>query len=103
MPIPIPEIIETPMIPAKTFDILWIYNLSIFCPTTSKGTVKISCLPMSSATGELGTHEQLITVQTDDLFQAVSQVPEIAIAFQAVINSVAPLQAWLAAKNTPSE
>jgi len=55
MPIPIPEIIQTPLIPAKTFDILWIYNLAIFCPSTTNGTVKIACLPMSSATGELGS------------------------------------------------
>lgn len=101
MPIPIPEIIQTPPIPAKTFDILWIYNLAIFCPTTSKGSVKIACLPMSSSTGELGSHDQMITVQTDELFEAVQAVPEVAIAFQAVINSVAPLQEWLAAKNAP--
>lgn len=103
MPIPIPEIIQTPPIPAKIFDILWIYNLSIFCPNTSRGTVKISCLPMSSSTGELGTSEQLITIQTDDLFQAVHQVPEVAVAFQAVINSVAPLREWIAARNAPPE
>jgi len=31
----------------------------------------------------------------------VSEVPEVAIAFQAVINAVAPLQAWIDAKNSP--
>jgi|GEM_PF-2020342 len=101
MPIPIPEIIQTPLIPAKTFDILWIYNLAIFCPSTTNGTVKIACLPMSSATGELGSTNLMQMVQTDDLFSAVSEVPEVAIAFQAVINAVAPLQAWIDAKNSP--
>jgi hypothetical protein len=101
MPIPIQEPIQTPVIPSKLFDILWIYHLAIHCPTTSRGSVQISCLPMSSSTGDLGSSSLLQTVQTDELFLAVQQVPEVAIAFQSVINAVAPLQAWVNARNNP--
>lgn len=101
MPIPAKNPIQLNPIPAKVLDILWIYNLSIHCPSTSNGTVKIACLPMSSATGELGPINLMQMVQTDDLFSAVNEVPEVAAAFQAVINAVAPLQAWINAKNSP--
>jgi hypothetical protein len=56
---------------------------------------------MSSSTGELADLSLLQTVRTDELFLAVQQVPAVAAAFQAVIDSVAPLQDWIAARNTP--
>jgi hypothetical protein len=103
MPIPLPEIIQTPAIPQKSFDILWIYNLAINCPTTTRGTVRISCLPMSSTTGELADLSLMQNIHTSRLFEAVQAVPEVAAAFQAVIDAIVPLQEWIASTNSPQE
>jgi hypothetical protein len=40
-------------------------------------------------------------VYTDQLWQAINEVPEVAVAFQAVIDCVGPLRTWIEAQNQP--
>lgn len=91
--------------PAKSFDSLWIYNLSFHAPTTDSGNMKAEFLPYNGKTKEIGPSEYLQTVSTDKLWEAVEAVPEVRVAFEAIIAAVGPLKAWVKAQSgvQPSE
>ena len=93
--------IVIPAIPEKTFSEQWVYNLNVHAPTPTTGYVNIELLPYNGDTQEIGAGSLMQPVRTDKLWQAVNEVPEVAIAFQAVIDSVEPLRAWIEALNNP--
>ena len=103
MPILLNEPIEKPAIPAKTYDAVWLYNLVATCPTITLGGATLEVLPFNSQTGEIGPTNLGFTITTNDLFAAVAQVPEVQVAFTAVLNCILPLKAWVDAQNTPPE
>ena len=90
---------ETPVvIPStaeKSFPHQWIYNLSCHCPSISQGTISIELIPYNADTSEFGPSSGLEVVTTYSLWEAISEVPEVAAAFTAVIDSVEPLRAWV--------
>ena len=79
----------------KTYDSLWIYNLSFHAPTTDSGNMKAEFLPYNAQSKEIGPSEYLQTVSTDKLWEAVEAVPEVRDAFNAIIAAVGPLKAWV--------
>jgi hypothetical protein len=85
----------------KTYPDLWIYGLTVLCPSASSGRVEITTLPYNYDTQEIysGGH---VTISTDDLWKAVQEVPEVQMAFGAILQSVEPLKAWIA-KNSSVE
>jgi len=80
---------------SKTYDSLWIYNLSFHAPATNSGNMKAEFLPYNAQSKEIGPSEYLQTVSTDKLWEAVEAVPEVRDAFNAIIAAVGPLKAWV--------
>ena len=94
--------IVVPAVPEKTYTEQWVYNLVVHAPTLTTGNVRIELLPYDPATQEIGPGTLNQPVYTDQLWEAVAAVPEVAIAFQAVIDCVAPLRTWIEAQNAPA-
>jgi len=93
--------IVVPAVPEKTFSEQWVYNLVVHAPTSTSGNVRIELLPYDPVTQEIGPGTLNQPVYTDKLWEAVSAVPEVAVAFQAVIDCVGPLRTWIDAQNAP--
>ena len=93
--------IVVPAVPKKIFTEQWVYNLVVHAPTLTTGNVRIELLPYDPTTQEIGPGTLNQPVYTDKLWEAVAAVPEVAIAFQAVIDCVAPLRTWIEAQNEP--
>jgi hypothetical protein len=105
---------ETPIVieptPQKVFDALWIYNLNIHAPSIMSGRAKFEFLPYDYENKIIGEGKDLVTLDIDDLWACVNEVPEVAQVFGAIINSIEPLRAWIklqedkkALENTPVE
>lgn len=90
---------ETPVVipptPEKSFPHQWIYNLSCHCPSNTQGRISIELIPYNADTSEFGPSSGVEVVTTDALWEAINEVPEVAAAFTAVIDSVEPLRTWV--------
>ncbi len=93
------EPIVVPAVPEKTYTEQWVYNLVVHAPTLTTGNVRIELLPYDPDTQEIGPGTLNQPVYTDKLWEAINEVPEVAVAFQAVIDCVGPLRAWIEAQN----
>ena len=93
--------IVVPAVPEKIFSEQWVYNLVVHAPTATSGNVRIELLPYDPVTKEIGPGTLNQPVYTDKLWEAVNAVPEVAVAFQAVIDCVGPLRTWIDAQNAP--
>jgi hypothetical protein len=98
-----PTPIETPAVPAKVYDRLHVYTLTAIQPTADTGSITVELLP-ATADGDLapGSLVQRMTAPlTPDILAAV---PELAVAFDAVLAAIPATQAYLAAQEeTPNE
>jgi hypothetical protein len=96
------EPIVAPPTPQKTYPIVWIRNLQINAhDPNSEGQLYLEIVPMA-ADREL-LYSGTIELKTDTLYQAMSEVPELAQAFGAILAAVKPLKAWIDAQNQPQE
>ena len=98
MPITNETPINIPAIPAKTFEELFIYNLVVHAPTPSSGRIRVELLPFNGSTGEFGPSERLQVLETNDLWKIVAEVPEVQIAFGAIINAIPAVKTWIKAQ-----
>jgi hypothetical protein len=103
MPIPNPNPVITPPIPAQDFEDLWLYNISIHSPSVSSGLISVETLPYNSEAQQIGPSKYMVPIYTDQLWKAVSEVPEVAAAMNAIFAAIEPLRAWCELQNTPSE
>lgn len=90
--------------PAKTFDKLHLYSLVAMHPDQNSGSITCELLPATSS-GELASGDNVQRLSVP-LYPAITEVPELAAAFAAVIAAIPATQAWLAAQTTedaPSE
>jgi hypothetical protein len=101
MPIAPDQPIVIPPTPEQDFPLQWVFNLRVIDSTSSSGGVYIELLPYNPTTQELGPWNLVEIVQTDKLWQAASEVPEVAAAMQAVIDCVGPLRAWIKTQAEP--
>jgi len=96
---------ETPVVipptAEKSFPHQWIYNLSCHCPSNTQGRIAIELIPYNADTAEFGPSSGLEVVTTDALWEAINEVPEVAAAFTAVIDSVEPLRTWIKNRAIP--
>lgn len=91
--------ITVPPTPEKTFGIVWIYNLTIRAhDPNGEGAIVVEIYPMSNDK-ELLTAGGPKVIETNELYRAMSEVPELAAAFDAILEAVNPTQAWIAAQN----
>jgi hypothetical protein len=102
MPIIPEQPIVVPAVPAETYAEQWIYNLVVHSPAINSGRVQIQLLPFDPVTPKIGPGELLENIETDRLWDAVAEVPEVAAAMQAVLDAVEPLRAWIAAQVEPA-
>lgn len=92
-----PTPLTTEPIPAKVFDKLHVYSLSAIQPTADSGSITVELLPATES-GELATGDKVQRISAP-LYPTMSEVPELAAAFQAVLAAIPATQAWLAAQN----
>jgi len=83
---------------AKTFDSLWLSNITIHAPSTTAGRICVETLPFNGETGEIGSGEDMVPIETVALWEAVAEVPELGLAMQAIFNAIEPLREWEAAR-----
>jgi hypothetical protein len=98
MPIIPDQPIVVPAVPAETYTEQWIYNLVVHSPAINSGRVQIQLLPFDPTVPKIGPGELLENIETDRLWDAVAEVPEVAAAMQAVLAAVGPLRDWIAAQ-----
>jgi hypothetical protein len=97
-----PTPIETPAVAAKVYDKLHLYSLTAIQPTgddgngSGSGSITVELLP-ATADGELATGDKVQRMSCP-LYPAITEVPELAAAFAAVIAAIPATQAWLAAE-----
>jgi hypothetical protein len=101
MPIIPEQPIVVPPVPGETFTEQWIYNLVVHSPAIDSGRVQIQLLPFDPSAPKIGPGELLENIETDRLWDAIAEVPEVAAAMQAVLAAVGPLRAWIAAQVEP--
>ena len=102
MPIIPEQPIIVPPVPGETYTEQWIYNLVVHSPAINSGRVQIQLLPFDPVAPKIGPGELLENIETDRLWDAVAEVPEVAAAMQAVLAAVEPLRAWIAAQVEPA-
>jgi len=98
MPIIPEQPIVVPPVPGETYTEQWIYNLVVHSPAINSGRVQIQLLPFDPVAPKIGPGELLENIESDRLWDAVAEVPEVAAAMQAVLDAVGPLRAWIAAQ-----
>jgi hypothetical protein len=103
MPIIPEQPIVVPPVPGETYTEQWIYNLVVHSPAINSGRVQIQLLPFDPTVPKIGPGELLENIETDRLWDAVAEVPEVAAAMQAVLDAVGPLRAWIAAQSVVPE
>ena len=92
-----PTPLTTEPVPAKVFDKLHVYSLSAIQPTADSGSITVELLPATES-GELASGDKVQRISAP-LYPAMSEVPELAAAFQAVLAAIPATQAWLNAQN----
>ena len=110
MPITLDTPVVKEAIASKNFPIMWIYNLLFHCPSPTVtqetgiegedpilvGRLMLEAFPMAED-GELYTDGK-ITIDTNELYAVIANVPEAAAAFSSILAAVKPTQAYLAAR-----
>jgi hypothetical protein len=95
MPLFLDQPIVVPATPEREFPIAWIRSLQITAhDPNSEGAISLEILPMS--VGRELHFPSAINLQTDTLYAAMEDVPELQAAFAAILAAVKPLQAWIA-------
>jgi hypothetical protein len=97
-----PTPITTEPVPAKVFDKLHLYSLTAIQPTgddgngSGSGSITVELLPATDS-GELASGDNVQRMSCP-LYPAITEVPELAAAFAAVVAAIPATQAWLAAE-----
>lgn len=101
MNIPSPNPVIFPAAPEKTFPHLWIKRLLLASDSVDDGKMEAHFAPYNAITREIGPSAFDTTFTTDELWAAIAEVPEVAAAYAAILESVGPMQTWLANRNQP--
>lgn len=100
MPIPNPNPLVIPPTPEQDYPDLWLYNIGVHAPSTTTGRICIETLPYNSTTQEIGAGQYMVPIQTDQLWKAVAEVPEVAAAMSAIFAAIEPLREWITQQST---
>jgi len=89
MPITPTNPIEVTAKPALVCDKVWLVNLHILAPTpTAKVRMGATLIPYSSVNGETAGQDREVRINSHDLFELASNVPEVATAMDAVLHAL---------------
>ena len=83
----------------KQFPHLWLKNIHINSNSTSEGKINISIAPYNSSTKEIGSGV-IKSIRVNDLWKAVAEVPEVAVAMNAIFAAIEPLENWNKSQDT---
>lgn len=97
-----PTPVIVPTVGEKQFNDLWLYNIHIHAPSVESGCINIETLPYNSSLKEIGPSSYMVPLQTSDLWNAVNEVPEVAVAMSSIFAAIEPLRAWIASKEEQS-
>lgn len=100
MKIPNDAPVEVSPVEAKTFNDLWINTISISVPSESQGRITVELNPYNYETKEI-LKDEVISITTNDLWSAVMEVPEVALAMGHIIAAIEPLKNWIKLKENP--
>ena len=101
MPIINPNPVVIPPTPEVTYPHIWLYNVMIHAPSIDTGRITVEALPYNADTQSIASGDYVQRMETDQLWKAVAEVPEVAAAMQAIIDAVVPLKNWIDLQNQP--
>lgn len=87
----------------KEFPHEWVGLFQVSAPSLTNGRAKFELLPYNSDTKEIGEGKFVETIDVDDLFKCVTEVPEAAQAYGAILAAIAPVRAWVEAEKARKE
>lgn len=82
-----------PAVEEKEFPHLWLKDIKISTSSTTEGIAIISAAPYNSQTKEIGD-DVVKRIFINDLWKAINEVPEAAIAMGAILAAIEPLENW---------
>ena len=112
-PIPRNEPFVVPATPAETFDSVWLRNINIYAPEINasgnlQGAINIEMVPYDSSDDKIWSTADNQGVEylnipsrangRKSFWDAVNEVPEVAISMDAIISAIPALRTWA---NTP--
>lgn len=90
-----PTPVVIPPQPEQVFPHLWLTDIIVASNKTTEGSIYIQTLPYNQETQTIGNRTDAAVIQTNDLWKAVNEVPEVAAAMIAIFEAVEPLRAWI--------
>ena len=94
-PVIVPAVSATPEL---EYDQLWLSNIVIEAQDQTVGQISIQAVPYSSLSGAFLKTNEVILIETDELWTAVAEVSSVGIAMDAIFTSTADLRTWIAAR-----
>tara|TARA_B110000858_G_C17517892_1_gene343416 strand:+ start:167 stop:478 length:312 start_codon:yes stop_codon:yes gene_type:complete len=85
--------------PELEYDQLWLTNIVIEARDQTVGQISIQAVPYSTLSGAFADTNDVILIQTDELWTAVAEVSSVGIAMDAIFTATADLRTWIAARN----
>jgi hypothetical protein len=99
MNIPSPSPLVFPATPEVVFPHLWIKRLLLESKAIDDGKMEAEFLPYNSDTKRIAPENFVQKMSTDDLWDAINEVPEVGAAYAAILECVPPMMAWLKERN----
>ena len=90
--------IVIPAVKEKQFPHLWLKNIHISSNSPNHGIIMISAAPYNAQTKEVGQGIAK-NIMIEDLWEAIENVPEAALAMQAILAAIGPLEEWSKIQN----
>ena len=87
----------------KEFPHEWVSNFLVHCPSLTSGRAKFELLPYNSSTKEIGEGKYMETLEVDDLFACVTEVPEAYAAYNAILAAIEPIRAWVESRRAEQQ
>ena len=95
-PVIVPAVSATPEL---EYDQLWLTNIVIEARDQTVGQISIQAVPYSTTSGTFADTNEVLLIQTDELWTAVAEVSSVGIAMDAIFTATADLRTWIAARN----
>lgn len=87
---------------AKTFPLVWLYNVNIHAPGPGHEARSMAEVIPMAEDGEL-YWPGVVRIETNEFMLALSEVPELTAAYEATLASIIPLQNWIEARKAALE
>ena len=86
--------------PELEYDQLWLTNIVIEARDQTVGQISIQAVPYSTLSGAFADTNDVILIQTDELWTAVAEVSSVGIAMDAIFTATADLRNWIASRES---